>query len=323
MKSSYCLAILFVLPAAITSAQADFRSDSDSGSSGSELMLRDCTVHLIEDIDLPALESGQLSEMLVKPGDSVEKGARIAQMNDQRSRRAFDEATLRFEIADERANDVTEVNTAYKRYQLAYVEHTKSEKLRRSGSVSAHEANRARFSAEVAQLEYEGAKKARDLAATEAAAEMVTVKASEDSIARHRIIAPINGHVFEVFKEAGEWVTAGETVMRIARMDRLRITGIVEGVDYDPHEIADRPVNVTLELARGRRVEFTGKVVFVGLEKFGTGKYLVWAEVDNRTEPTGRSHWMLQPGAEVDMQIQLGQPAVQSAQGQTPGESKL
>ncbi len=320
------LASLFLVLAAMSTAAAQPNTASEPfpSDSADTLRLQECTAHLIEDIDLPALESGQIKEMNVKPGSSVKKEQSVAQMNDQRAKRAFEEATLRFQIADERANDSTEIETAYKRYQLAWIEHTKSEKLRRSGSVSEHEANRAKFSAEVAQLEYEGAKKARDLAAKEAAAEMVTVKASEDSIARHQITSPIDGQVFEVFREAGEWVTAGETVMRIARMDRLRVIGIVKGIAHDPHEIADRPVTVTLELARGRQVELTGKVVFVDFERRSGDQYLVRAEVDNRAEEGSADHWALQPGAKVGMQIHLGQPPVQSAfAGNAAGSDEL
>lgn len=318
MKTNYSgirLTGLFFVLAVMSTAAAQSNSQSKplQSDSGATLSLQACDVQLIEDIDLPALESGQIREVNVKPGDSVTKDQTVAQLNDQRAQRAFDEASLRFQMADQRANDGTEIETAYKRFQLASIEHDKAEKLSHNKSVSEHEANRKKFSKEVEQLQYEGAKKARELAVIEAAAEMVTVKASEDSIARHKITSPIDGHVFEIFREAGEWVTAGETVMRIARMDRLRIVGIVEGSQHDPHEIADRPVTVTLKLARDRQVEFTGKVVFVLFERRSGDKYQVWAEVDNRTESGSIDHWMLQPGAEVGMQIHLGQPPVQSA----------
>lgn len=101
--------------------------------------------------------------------------------------------------------------------------------------------------------------------------------------------------------------------MRIARMDRLRIPGIVEGDQYEPHEIANRPVTVTLELARGREVEFTGQIVFAGVEKRIGNKFMVWAEVDNRTHADSQDHWMLQPGSVVRMRIHMDRPTVQSA----------
>ena len=114
-------------------------------------------------------------------------------------------------------------------------------------------------------------------------------------------------------REAGEWVTAGETVMRIARMDRLRIPGIINGDEHDPHEIDGRPVTVTLQLARGRSVQFNGSIVFASVEKRIGNKFMVWAEVDNRHHEGSGRHWMLQPGSVVD------KPPIQAAYAGTSG----
>ncbi|MEM9409653.1 MAG: biotin/lipoyl-binding protein, partial [Planctomycetota bacterium] len=128
------------------SAQETSLTSSDS------LDLEQCTAILIEDIDLPALESGQIKEVFVKPGDYVQEGAVIAQMDDSRSQHAMNDAQLRLDIANERANDDTEVEAAQKRYRLAWDENKKMAQLRRSGSKSEYEAERARVSAELANL---------------------------------------------------------------------------------------------------------------------------------------------------------------------------
>ena len=92
--------------------------------------------------------------------------------------------------------------------------------------------------------------------------------------------------------------------MRIARMDRLRIQGYVEGNQFDPHEVANKPVTVTLELAT-ESIDFTGQIVFVSLEK-KANRYQVWAEVNN-VERNGR--WVLQSDHEVAMTIHLDRNA--------------
>lgn len=161
MKYSLSLLLLFTTATAISSAQSNSIENpvDERPSLPTYLDLQECTVQLIQDIDLPALESGQIIAIDVKPGVSVKKDQIVAQMDDSRSQRTLEEATLRHGIADRRASDETEEQTAYKRYRLAYIEHTKAEKLQQSGSVSEHNANRARYSAEVAQLEFEGAQR--------------------------------------------------------------------------------------------------------------------------------------------------------------------
>ena len=296
----------------VVTANATAQTES-APTSNPNLELPDCTVVLIRDVDLPALESGQIRDVLVKPGDNVLENALVAQMDDSRSQHALRDANLRFDIADKRANDTFEVDAALKRYQLAYDEHKKMAKLKRSGSKSEYEAERARVSAELANLEFNSAQKNKKLAATEAEVEKVAVQAATDSIARHAMKAPMNGVVYEVNKEMGEWVTAGETVMKIAQMDRLRISTSVDGNRYNPHQISDRTVTVTLTLPGNQPATFEGQVVYVAGSRGLRNEFMVWAEVENRTHNNDGQHWILNPGSTVDMTIHLNKPVLQSA----------
>ena len=313
MKSFYPAIAILIFLTPFSNGQNQFQSQQSSTTADNgKLELFDCTVQLIQDIDLPALESGQLREVLVKPGDQIQVDQKVAQMDDTRSKRALDESTFRHQIALEQANDTTQVNTARKRYELAVLEHNKMHKLRQTRSISEQQADRARVSAEIAQLEYQGAKKTKESAAIAAAAEQVTVQASNDSINRHAIKSPINGIVYEVARDAGEWVTAGETVMRIAQMDRLIVPNVVDGNKYDPKDILGRQITATLKLARDREVQFKGKIVFVDIQRDLSNGFRVSAEVDNRRHENSNL-WMLQPGNSVDMVVHLDKPVIQSA----------
>lgn len=316
MKPSLTFSIVLISFAATTALlaqQQDFQGSSSSSSSSSDnISLRECNVTLIQDIELPALESGQLTEILVKPGDMVKKNQKVAQMDDKRSRRAHDEASFRHQIANNRATDKTEVATAYKRAELAYAEHAKMRKLRRTGSMSEQQAERAKVSAEIAQLELQGAKKAKSLAGIEASAEMVTVQASQDSIDRHSLESPINGVVYEVARDGGEWVTAGEPVMRIAQMDRLRIIGFINGNNYTSGEIENCEVTAEVRLPTGTE-QFKGRVVYVEGRRSIKNEFRIWAEVDNRPNGPSGANWVLQPGNIVNMDIHLRQKPVQAA----------
>lgn len=299
------VAILLTATLGLT-AQTGFQSQESSSSySGDTISLTECNVQLIQDIELPALESGLLTNILVKPGDYVGKNQKVGQMDDKRARRALESAKLRQQIAGDRANDNTEVNTTYKQAELAYQEHLKNNRLRRSGSMSEQQAERAKVSAEIANFQYKGAKNARRLAGVEAAAEMVEVKASQDSIDRHSLESPINGVVYEMAREAGEWVTAGEPVMRIAQMDRLRIIGFIDGNRYNSNQVADCEVTATVMLPRGRKEQFKGRVVFVEGRRSIKNEFRIRAEVDNRTFDDAKKHWILQPGNIVSMEIRL------------------
>lgn len=323
MKFSLSLSVILILLTATLGlhAQQDFVQQdfggSGSTSSSDSILLKECNVTLIQDIELPSLESGQLTKILVKPGDRVNKNQKVAQMDDKRSRRAHEEASYRHQIASSRAGDKTEVNTAYKRAELAYAEHAKTKKLRRSGSMSEQAAERAKVSAEIAQLEYQGAKKVKMLAGIESAAEMVTVQASQDSINRHSLESPINGVVYEVTRDGGEWVTAGETVMRIAQMDRLRIIGFIDGNNYTSGDIANCEVTAEVRLPNGTE-QFKGRVTFVEGRRSIKNEFRIWAEVNNRASGPTQEHWVLQPGNIVNMEIHLRKKPLQAAANPSP-----
>ena len=320
MKPSL-LVTLFATVATVSISFAQMETDTNqfgsqatsSTSSDKYLELSGCNVQLMQDVELPALESGQIKKMGVKPGGAVSVGDILVRLDDERAQLALQESSMRYKLANDRATDMNEVNTAYKRYQLSYTEYAKSRKLSQSGSVSAHSANRAKYSMEVAQLEYQAANNTRKLAATEAAVERVRVQAANASINRHLIKSPIVGNIVEFVRDEGEWVNVGDTIMRLARMDRLRVPAIVNGSHYDQQEIADRPVTITLTLARGRQVEFSGKIVSTEIERNLGNKYRAWAEIDNRLFEGSDKHWMLQPGCVVDMKIHLQDPPLQSA----------
>lgn len=322
MKSSFaCVLLCF---ASIGFCQdSQFQGSGSTSRSTNYIDLETCQVKLLADIEVPALESGKLIDILVKKGAQVQKNSHIAQMDDKRSQRALDEATLRHQIARDRASDGTEIETAKKRYKLAYLEHTKMNKLRRSGSMSEQQADRAKVSAEIAKLEHQAAIKAQKVAGAEAAAEMVTVQASSDSIERHAIMSPIGGVVYEVLKDAGEWVTAGETVMKIAQMDRMEIAGIVDGNNIDPHEIENKKVTATLEMAGGNQVQFDGRIVHVDIKKRQGNNFLVFAEVENRLVNVNNSRrWLLLDGNNVQMRIHLNDTPVASVGARTGGMKK-
>jgi hypothetical protein len=106
--------------------------------------------------------------------------------------------------------------------------------------------------------------------------------------------------VADVLRQKGEWVNAGDPLLRIVRMDRLRVEGFLDGARYNPGDAARRPVRVTFALAGGRSVELPGQVVFIHPDVQAGNKHRVRALVQNRKE---QGEWLLRPGMSVQMTI--------------------
>lgn len=295
-------------PVASSRSAQSTSTNSSSSSSQKSVDLDTCIVSFIEDVELPAQESGVLRSMLVKEGDSFNSNQNIAQIDDQLYRQMLLQAQMQRDMAMKRATDMTSIRAGRYKVKLASSEADKARKLLAKGSKSESEYKRARYSQQVAQEELIAAENEREMAGQEARLEEAKVEEVKVRIRRHAIQTNFDGYVIKKFRDAGEWVQAGEKVLQVARMDRLYVQGNISSKNFNPFEVADKPVTVTLQLARGQETTFKGKIVSIGLEKQGGGDLvMVKAEVDNRLEG---SSWTLLPGSKVKMRIHLDeQPA--------------
>ena len=261
-----------------------------------------CAVTFIDDIELPALESGQIKMLSVLEGEAFPSGKAVGQIDDTLYRSMLEQAKLRMTIAQHKANDQTSLQAAEKKIKLAEVEYRRIYNLYQKGSKSKSEWEKAQFSLQIALLEKTAAENEQQNASGEWKIEQARVKEVEERIRRHAITSNFDGYVIKIFRHPLEWVNAGDKVMRVARMDELWVQGTISALQLNPHEVIKRPVTVTLKLAQGQAKEFQGKIAYVGLERESRDRYLVKARIVN--EPI-QGHWLLQPNSIVSMRIHL------------------
>ena len=166
---------------------------------------------------------------------------------------------------------------------------------------------------QIAQLELNAAQNEKMLAIVESQTQQVEVDAARASISRHEIKAPVDGYIFELKKDPGEWVQGGEPVFRVASMDRLKIHAYVDSTRFNPHQIDGRRVTATFVMAGGSTEEFEGYVTFVSMENH-SDKFEIEVEIQNR-KYEGTDHYILRAGSKVDIRIHLGQSSIASRPG--------
>lgn len=263
-----------------------------------------CIVSPIHDIDVPAKVAGPLVSVAVKEGNTVDTGMQLAQIDDRQSQLDRMQAELRRDAALKRASDDASVKVAQASHDVAVVELAQRMKIRQRSrdAISDSEIRQLELARDRTGFEIERAKLNLQVERLNADREESAVKAAEHEIALRRITSPIDGEVVTVIRQTGEWVAAGDPVFRVIRMDRLRVEGIVSSRNYNPGELMDRAVTVELELARGRKVPLSGRVVHISPIVKAGSKYRIRAEVANQRE---QSQWLLRPGSTVSMAIHL------------------
>ena len=272
--------------------------------------LDNCQVNFIDDILLPAKESGVIKSLAVKEGDYVPAGTVVGQIDDELYQRLLEQAKLRYEMATEAAEDSTAIEAAEKKYRVAAIEAKKISDLADKFSKSESDRLMAVYTKEIASLERDTAINEKKNAELEKRLEAARYMEVETHIRGHVIQSDFDAYVIKIFKKPQEFVRQGDEVMRIARMDRLWVQGTVDIAKLNPDEVLGRPVTVTVVRARGEKATFEGRITSVGLERHSLTRYMVKAEIENR--PIG-NHWMLQPLSTVEMRIHLDREAAQTA----------
>jgi len=273
---------------------------------------RNCALAPDEEAQIPAQEAGVLTKILVHEGEQVSAKQLLAQIDDVIPRMQREVAYFKFQAATKKSEDDIDIRFAKMAAEVAKFDYQESKDANKKvqGTVTQSDVLRRLLDWHKMQLMAEKAEKDQMVAKMEAKMAEAEMRTGDANIERRQIVAPSwfdrDGHpldavVVELTQHVGQWVQIGEPVMRLVRMDRLRVNGVVDAKLYRPSEIQDRPVEIAVTLPRLGRQTFSGKVVYVK-PVIESDLFQVRAEVENRKQ---NGVWILNPGMNVEMTIQL------------------
>ncbi len=266
-----------------------------------------CLVRLVQqgETRMAAQESGVLTEIKVIEGQQVPAGMLLAKIDDTQPQMQKRAAAAERDAAKAKYENDVEIRhatAAAKVAELTYQANIDANK-KAPGSIATVDILRLKFEWDKANLAIEQTKKEQLLNGFTAQGKQAEVDNADAAIKRREIVSPIEGVVQSIYPHLGEWVKPGDPVLRLMRMDRLRVEGFLNKSQYNPWDVMDQPVIVEVVLAGGRKAQFKGKIVYVDPEVQGDGGYKVRAEVDNRKE---NDQWLLRPGTpDTTMTIQI------------------
>jgi macrolide-specific efflux system membrane fusion protein len=276
------------------------------------VQLTHCLVSLIEDVQVPALEAGALTSVDVVEGQFVTRGQVLARIDDRQPLLDEQAAELQRDAALAKAQDDIEVRYAEAALAVAIAELERALAIERRspGGITQQEIQKLQLAKHRDELQIERSKLELRVARMNADVHEAAVKSAENAVERRQIISPLDGVVVTLFHEKGEWVAAGESVVQVVRIDRLRVEGFLTATEVAPEDVAERPVMIEVQLSGQRAARFVGKVVYVSPLVQAGGKYRVRAEVENRID---NGHPLLRPGMTATMTIQTGPPLTSRA----------
>jgi len=278
----------------------------DSGvprSSGRGTVVSNCLVSLIEEAEVPAQEEGLLIEIAVREGSHVGKGEILGRVNDRAAQFQKKIAESAYRGAKEKSENDINVRYSQAAAKVAEAAYDAALEANRKypNAVGPSEVRRLKLEAERTRLQIEQSQLEQTLLVHDLTSKAAELEAASDAVRRRHVLSPVDGEVVEMRRRVGEWVSAGQPVLRVVRLDRLRVEGFVNANEIDPGTLIDRAVLVEVATAGGQRRTVSGRVVYVSPLVQGGGESRIWAEVENVKE-NGR--WRIQPGQSARMTIE-------------------
>jgi multidrug efflux pump subunit AcrA (membrane-fusion protein) len=256
------------------------------------------------EVRVPAQEAGVLVRIPVREGQPVAKGDLLAQIDDVIPLAQYNIADFKLKVAEKQAVDNIDVRYANAAFQHASAKLQRSLKANKDnpGTRSDDEIDEQKLEKQKFNLAIEKAQKDLDVAGLQKGVSQAELQAAKANLEHREIRAPLNAVVVELKPHEGDWVAAGDMVMKLVRVDVLRVQGFANIRDCQPSEVQDLPVQVVVTLARGKSVTVPGKIEFVSPVLQLGGNFRVRAEVENRKQGNA---WVLNPGMTAEMIIQL------------------
>jgi multidrug efflux pump subunit AcrA (membrane-fusion protein) len=240
-------------------------------------------VTLIEQAEVSAREAGAIANIEVHEGQLVEEGAPLARLEDSEAILARNKAVLDLDIAKKQAASDVKIRYAKKALEVAAAEERRAQESieKFSRSVSQSELDQLRLAKEKAALEVEQADEDKDINQLTTKLKENAVETANNDIERRHVAAPMTGVIVQIKHHRGEWVQAGDPIVRILRTDHLRAEAFLNSHDVTG-DLVGRPVTLLVDLPGAPKSQFPGKVTFVSPEVNPVnGQFRVWAEIEN------------------------------------------
>ncbi|QDV55237.1 HlyD family secretion protein [Rosistilla oblonga] len=237
---------------------------------------------------------------------ATEKSAAVAKNELDRAQHA------RNEFADSVSE--SEIEGLALAYQQAELESQQAEFQRQQDLLAANASDEAllshRLAAEQASIELQQAKTDLQLARLNADLYQNSLDAAQLQLAQHQVQAPFDGVVVELYRQQGEWVKPGDPIVRVLRLDRLRVEGFLP-TQLLRRDLVGSPAEIHVVGFAKQSLVFQGEVSFVSPEVDAVNNEVaIWAEFDN-------PELLAWPGMQGTLTIHLPDTAGKSPQSDT------
>jgi multidrug efflux pump subunit AcrA (membrane-fusion protein) len=268
----------------LASSPSSPSSPIGSVSDSQTIVIKSSIVKLIESVDVPAELAGVLSTLKFREGQMVQAGEVLATINSDELALRLKRAEIENRIARSTAENDIDVRFAERSLDVAVsrVERSQRSNNRVPGIVPAARLEEQQLEVHRDRLRVEQADRDRKTASMQVELTTTDVEVSRLLKEKATVRSPIDGMVVSVSAKAGEWVKPGDAIIKIVRLDRLKVEGYLPAKIASQIRVGNRATAVIgQDWLDGHT--FPGQVIFINPEANPVNSHVqVWVEIENQ-----------------------------------------
>ncbi len=282
----------------VTTAQPS-RSESSVGRG--PIRVDSAQVVSVNKIPVAAQADGIIDQLLADEGNAFKKGDTLLVIDSRVALAELAVAQKELEAARKQSEQTAEVDYAKKASEVSDAEYEDIYKLYNQGSATYSEARRKQLEKERARsgIDVANVKHEQEILAAEVNAEKV--KASQVKLDLYKVIAPFDGVVAQRLRGQGEWIRAGEPILRLVQLNEMKVETFVPIDGISVAGLQGAPMRVSVRINSQDVATYDTQVEFVSPE-IESRKVRVATRIQN--QQVGGA-WLLRDGMQASIEIDV------------------
>jgi len=248
---------------------------------------KEASVFFPDDSTVAAQADGIIMKLFVDDGTMIQAGMPMIEIDPRLAESEVEVAQRELSAAELKASDDSNVKYSKAAKKVAEKEVEMSKELAKRNAEGTMDGEKKRLELEKAgfQVGVSEIEKLRD--AADVGVKNAKLTASKVQVELRKMPAQRTGMVSEIAKRQFDWVRAGEPILRLTSMEKIRIKGVAE-VSGSPHLLFNAPATVTIYYAAGKSETVQGIVTYVSPRSFGQNRYQIYVDLPNQVTSDGQ-----------------------------------
>ncbi len=316
MRYSQDLAIwIIVLVLSIHWASDSVLAQETANESGNGwLLIEKGVVFAAETVELSFQDEGVIASLDVRKNQRVGLGQVLGKLDSKIAEIEKNNAAIQSQAALMEAQDKGETSLAERVVEFAKWEVAQQEILVSKGNANSSDSVKKKLAVLQAEVNLGLSVKAKDQRDLKVKLAQEAVKLLQHKVERLSLRSPIDGNVDRIDHQVGEWVRPGTTILKIVKLDEVRVDFLVKLEQIPPNQLVDRKIDAIVKNG-STESPFSGRITTFDLEVSSSGEVRVHAVVQNRKavdklnqnekgSSKNNDNWLLLPGMTVSLRLQ-------------------